>query len=95
LFGIPLQISSWQAIRECGIPREELFVTTKLTGTHHGCVKEAFEQSLSKLDIGYIDLYLVSTLPRSKRHSNPTRLRGVIQMHWPQALTEDGAYLVR
>jgi diketogulonate reductase-like aldo/keto reductase len=58
-------------------------------------VKDAFEQSFSKLDIGYIDLYLVSTLSRSKIHPNPTRLFGVMQIHWPQALTEDGAYLVR
>jgi glycerol 2-dehydrogenase (NADP+) len=49
-----------QAIRECGIPREELFVTTKLANLHHGSVMEGFELSFSNLNIGYIDLYLVS-----------------------------------
>jgi diketogulonate reductase-like aldo/keto reductase len=71
LIGISFQVSSWQAIRECGIPREELFVTTKLASAYHGCVKDAFEQSFSNLDIGYIDLYLVSSLSRSKTPSNP------------------------
>ncbi|KAJ3499971.1 hypothetical protein NLJ89_g9994 [Agrocybe chaxingu] len=47
-----------QAIRDSGIPREEIFVTTKFPVTHHGRVKESFEESFANLDIGYIDLYL-------------------------------------
>lgn len=50
-----------EAIKESGIPREELFITTKVWNSHHGYDKtlEAFEQSLSLLDLQYIDLYLV------------------------------------
>lgn len=50
-----------KALRESGIPREELFVTTKLWGSDilQGRITEAFEESRQKLDIGYVDLYLV------------------------------------
>ncbi|EIM83523.1 aldo/keto reductase [Stereum hirsutum FP-91666 SS1] len=48
-----------EAIRESGIPREEIFVTTKLWSADHHRVEEAFENSLKELDIGYIDLYLM------------------------------------
>ncbi|KAA1470661.1 Aldo/keto reductase [Dentipellis sp. KUC8613] len=47
-----------RAIRESGIPREELFVTTKL-GFDHSHVRESFEESLQKLGVDYIDLYLI------------------------------------
>src|SRR5699024_10928263 len=50
-----------QAIKASGIPREELFITTKVWKSHHGYDKtlEAFEESISLLDLDYIDLYLV------------------------------------
>ena len=42
-------------------PREELFVTTKMWYSEHGyeSAKKAFETSLKKLSLDYIDLYLV------------------------------------
>ncbi|KAJ9091420.1 hypothetical protein QFC19_009130 [Naganishia cerealis] len=48
-----------KAVRESGIPREEIFVTTKLTNEHHGCVEKGFQESLKALGISYIDLYLI------------------------------------
>ncbi len=50
-----------QAVRDSGIPREQIFVTTKLEGEDHGSggATRGFRRSLAKLDIGYIDLYLV------------------------------------
>ncbi|TCD67471.1 hypothetical protein EIP91_012332 [Steccherinum ochraceum] len=48
-----------KAIRSSGIPREEIFVTTKLNGTDHARVEAAVDESLRRLDIGYIDLFLV------------------------------------
>lgn len=50
-----------KAIAESRLPREELFVTTKLWGTDilKNGIEQAFEESMLKLDIGYIDLYLV------------------------------------
>lgn len=50
-----------KAIRESGIPREDIFVTTKLWNTCH-TYEEAFgalEESLKKLDLDYVDLYLI------------------------------------
>lgn len=48
-----------RAIRDSGVPREEIFLTTKLTGKHHGTVKEGFEISMKALNAEYIDLYLM------------------------------------
>lgn len=50
-----------KAIKNSGIPREDIFVTTKMWNSDQrsGKVKEAFETSLKKLDLDYIDLYLV------------------------------------
>jgi len=50
-----------KAIRNSGISREEIFVTTKMWNDDQrsGKVKEAFEASLRRLDTDYIDLYLI------------------------------------
>ncbi|TCD67472.1 hypothetical protein EIP91_012333 [Steccherinum ochraceum] len=48
-----------KGVRNSGIPREEIFVTTKLNGTDHGRVEAAVDESLRRLDIGYIDLFLM------------------------------------
>lgn len=49
------------AIKESGIPREELFITTKLWISDYGYekAKKAFQHSLEKLQLDYIDLYLL------------------------------------
>jgi 2,5-diketo-D-gluconate reductase A len=50
-----------KAIKRSGIPREELFITTKLwvqDASYEGA-KQAFERSLKKLDLDYLDLYLI------------------------------------
>lgn len=51
-----------RAIKESGIPREELFVTTKLWIQDAGYenAKAGFETSLQKLGLDYLDLYLPS-----------------------------------
>ena len=49
------------AIKKCGIPREELFITTKLwiqDASYEGA-KKAFQVSLDKLGLNFIDLYLI------------------------------------
>jgi methylglyoxal/glyoxal reductase len=50
-----------RAIAESGIPREQIFVTTKLWNSDHGyeSTLRAFEESLSRLELDYIDLYLI------------------------------------
>lgn len=47
------------AIAACGIPREEIFVTTKLRNGEHATVAEAFEASRRALGVDVIDLYLI------------------------------------
>ena len=49
------------AIKRSGIPREELFITTKLWIQSNGYegTKRAFENSLKKLRLDYLDLYLI------------------------------------
>ncbi|TCD64898.1 hypothetical protein EIP91_003474 [Steccherinum ochraceum] len=48
-----------QAIRNSGVPREELYVVTKLFGTYHGNVEEGLDKSLKALGLDYVDLYLM------------------------------------
>ncbi len=50
-----------QAVRDSGIPREQVFVTTKLWNADHGYEStiRACEQSLKALGMDYIDLYLI------------------------------------
>lgn len=49
------------AIRESGIPRKEIFVTTKLWNSDHGYdnTHKAFHRSLNHIGLDYIDLYLI------------------------------------
>lgn len=47
------------AVRKSGIAREEIFVTTKLWPTDFFRVRAAFQKSLDKLGLAYIDLYLI------------------------------------
>ena len=50
-----------RAIKRCGVPREELFITTKLwiTNTSYEGAKRGFEKSMQKLGLDYLDLYLI------------------------------------
>ena len=48
-----------KAIRDSGIPREEIFVITKIYPSQFDEPKEAIELALKKLDIGYIDMMLL------------------------------------
>ena len=50
-----------QGVRDCGVPREELFITTKLDGTHQGRDRavDGLEGSLKRLGLDYVDLLLI------------------------------------
>jgi diketogulonate reductase-like aldo/keto reductase len=55
------EVGVGKAVRESGIPRQELFITTKIPAeikTYAGAV-EAIERSLKNLDVDYIDLLLI------------------------------------
>ena len=49
------------AVRESGVPRSELFVTTKLWNADQGydSAQRAFDGSLERLGLDYVDLYLI------------------------------------
>ncbi|HHY75924.1 MAG TPA: aldo/keto reductase [Firmicutes bacterium] len=55
------EASVGRAVRESGIPREEIFVTSKLWNTVRGYeeTKKAFEETLGRLGLEYLDLYLI------------------------------------
>ena len=48
-----------QGIKDSGVPREEIWLTTKLDNTWHHIVSEGIETSLKDLDTEYVDLYLM------------------------------------
>ena len=86
------------AVKQCGLPREELFITTKLwvqDASYEGA-KKAFQTSLDKLGLDYLDLYLIhqpiatitarggpwrSFIRRAK--SRPSACATSIPMCWP------------
>lgn len=72
-----------RAVRESGIPREEIFVTTKLYETQHRYAKDALDASLEKLGLDYVDLYLMHW-PVSQV-AEPTE-----EDPWAAKVTEDG-----
>ncbi|KAJ9210862.1 hypothetical protein DTO166G4_7533 [Paecilomyces variotii] len=62
-----------KAIRECGVPRDQLFVTTKLWNNKHhpDDVADALDDSLKDLGLDYVDLYLMHYPIAWKRGSDP------------------------
>lgn len=50
-----------KGLRDSGIPREDIFLTTKLANPVRGYQEtlDAFEESIAKLQVDYLDLYLV------------------------------------
>lgn len=65
-----------RGIAKSGVPREELFVTTKLWNANHSyeLAQKAINASLERLGLDYIDLYLI-------HWPNPSEFRD----HWQQA----------
>ena len=74
-----------RGLRASGVPREELFVTTKFNKEWHGVdlVERAFEQSAERLGLDYIDLLLV-------HWPNPQQDRYVDAVRGLARLLEDG-----
>ncbi len=58
-----------RAVRDSSIPRGEVFVTTKVWNSDHGYEQalRAFDESLRRLDLDYVDLYLIHWPVESER----------------------------
>ncbi len=61
-----------EAVRASGVPREQVFVTTKLWNEDQGydAALRAFDRSLERLGLGYVDLYLVHWPVAGKRRDS-------------------------
>jgi len=57
-----------QAVRDSGLPREEVFVTTKVWDSDHGYAEalKAGRRSVERLGLGYVDLLLIHSPGRSE-----------------------------
>ncbi|PAV17489.1 Aldo keto reductase [Pyrrhoderma noxium] len=61
------------ALKEAGLARDDIYVTSKYSGV--GTISEAIEQSLKKIGLSYLDLYLI--------HS-PNSIRGSYEATWSE-----------
>lgn len=48
-----------QAIKESGVAREDFFVTTKVLSSTHSYALHSFDESMKKLGLDYLDLFLI------------------------------------
>ena len=53
------ETSVGKAVRDSGIARQDIFVTTKLWNSDHSDPEQALQKSLDKLKLDYVDLYLI------------------------------------
>ncbi|KAL5481166.1 hypothetical protein ACEPAI_10107 [Sanghuangporus weigelae] len=69
-----------RAIKESGVPREDIFITTKIIQGSHGyeSALSVVEESLAKLGVSYIDLYLIHS-PISGKDKRLDAYRGLLQ----------------
>jgi 2,5-diketo-D-gluconate reductase A len=70
------EVGVGQGIADSGIPREEVFVGTKLRGSDQGydATRKALDASLSRLGLDYVDLYLIHwPLPRLDQYADSWR----------------------
>ncbi len=70
-----------EAVRLSGVPRDEIFVTTKLPGIMHGYDETlvSFDRSLSNLGLDYVDLYLIHW-PNPRRDKYLGSWRAMIEL---------------
>ncbi|MFC5817733.1 aldo/keto reductase [Nonomuraea harbinensis] len=69
-----------RAVRASGIPREKLFVTTKLWNSDHDRVERAFDESLARLGLDHVDLYLIHW-PAPKQNKYVQAWRGLEKIY--------------
>jgi diketogulonate reductase-like aldo/keto reductase len=77
-----------RAVRDSGVPREQVFVTTKLWNSDHGYepAMSACDMSLRRLGLGYIDLYLIHWPVPELRSETWKALVELQRMGWCRAI---------
>lgn len=70
-----------EGLRQSGVAREKVFVTTKLWNSDQGyhTARAAFEESLDKLGLEYVDLYLIHWPATEQRHNAWRALEGLYE----------------
>jgi 2,5-diketo-D-gluconate reductase A len=70
------------ALRASGVPREDVFVTTKLWNDDHGhdAALRAFDRSRRELGLDHVDLYLIHW-PQPKRDEYVATWRALVKLH--------------
>ena len=66
------EVSIGQAIKACGVDRSEIFVTSKVWNTERGYEKtlKAFDETMKRLDLEYLDLYLIHWPANKTQYEN-------------------------
>lgn len=74
-----------QGIKDSGVPRSEIFVTSKLWNTHQPNVRGGLQKTLNDLGLDYLDLYVSSqSSVHSRLYRELTQCHQLI--HWPVRL---------
>ena len=70
-----------KAVKESGVPREDIFITTKLWNSEqrYDDALKAFDTSLKKLDMDYVDLYLIHW-PNNKMKYNVSAFEAMLNL---------------
>lgn len=65
-----------EAIKKCGVPREDLFVTSKVWNDDRGYqeTKDAFERTMKNLDLEYLDLLLIHWPANKKQFGEDAKM---------------------
>ena len=77
-----------KAVRESGLPREEVFITTKVWNDRQGyeSTLQAFEESRQRLGVEYVDLYLIHWPVKGKYKETWRALEKLYKDGWVRAI---------
>jgi diketogulonate reductase-like aldo/keto reductase len=77
-----------KAVRESGVPREEVFITTKVWNDRQGyeSTLQAFEESRQRLGVEYVDLYLIHWPVKGKYKETWRALEKLYKDGWVRAI---------
>ena len=68
-----------RAIKKSRVPREDIFITTKLWNSDHNKAESAFAESLKKLKLDYVDLYLMHWPVEKVRNKTWERMEKILE----------------